>query len=83
MDSPTSVFVVADEVKEVGEFERQLTATLYLCQITELTSGWYVCAINRSRDGNITEVWSANVLPAQVSITSGKSYCVDLKVCHH
>ena len=59
MDSPANAFVVADKAKEIGEYKRQLTSTLVLCQITELTTGHYECEVRRD---SVTKVWSANVL---------------------
>lgn len=82
MDSPVNAFVVADKAKKVGEYERQLTSTLFLCQITELTTGRYECAVNWNRGDNITKVWSAYVLPSSTSTNglpaqTGASCCAD------
>ena len=65
LDSSSDVFVVADETRRVGEYERQLTSTLLLCRVTEFTAGLYECAVNQTRLDNVTKVWSANVQTAK------------------
>ena len=63
LDPSSEVFAVSHETLELGEFQRQFTSTLLLCQITEHTIGTYQCAVNRTQGNviNITEVWSASV----------------------
>ena len=55
--------MASHETVELGEFKRQFTSTLLLCQVTEHTIGTYQCAVNRTRGDNveIIEVWSAKV----------------------
>ena len=60
--SSNGVFVVSQETVELGEFERQLTSTLFLCRVTEHTSGLYECVVNRSRERTEkVKLWSAEV----------------------
>lgn len=57
--------VAVYETKEVGEYERQLTATLFFCQITELTDIPCECFLNRTVAGGnqlTMTLWSARLL---------------------
>ena len=56
--------VAISETRELGQFTRRFTTTLFLCPVTELTAGVYECIVNRSRgDENNVMVWSAEVFP--------------------
>ena len=67
----SNVFVVSHEAVEVDEFEMQFTSTLFLCRVTELTSGLYECVVNRSRGERWNEkLWSAMVISATSTLTT-------------
>ena len=79
------------ETKAVGEYERQLTSTLFFCKMTELTTGLCECFVNHTMtrgDQVRRTVWSAHVLltttpsPGRIIINAPQcalvTACIDL-----
>ena len=54
--------VVVSETKNISEFHRQFTSTLFICGTSKEVLGYYECLLHRARkDGKDIPIWSTTL----------------------